>query len=222
MKKNIITLMLFAILIVWSGIMNSQTIATIAGTGGAGSFGGDNGLATSAQLNCPIGVAVDGAGNVFIADNLNHRIRKIDHATNIITTVAGNGTAGYNGDNYAATSAELNFPYSVAIDNSGNLYIADQGNNIIRKVDHSTGYISTIAGNGISGYNGDGISATSAQISNPMCVAIDASLNIYFADYGNNRIRKIDASSGLISTVAGTGSPGFSGDNNSATSAMLN
>lgn len=220
MKKIIILSMLFAI-IGLSNLVNSQNISTIAGTGGAG-FSGDNGIATSAQLNKPMGVTVDGSGNIYIADYYNNRIRKIDYSNNVITTIAGNGTAGFSGDSGIATSAEINTPYSIAIDGSGNVYIADAGNNVIRKVDHSNGIISTFAGNTICGFSGDGVSATLSELSNPMCVAVDGSGNVFIADYGNNRIRKVDVSTGFISTVAGNGTGGFSGDNGAATSAMLN
>src|ERR1035437_9334901 len=219
MKKNIITLMLFAI-IGWSGITNAQNISTIAGTGSP-NYTGDNGIATACTLFNPLSVAVAGNGDIYITDFHNSVIRKIDHATNVITTVAGNGTSGYSGDNNSATSAQLNAPYSIAVDASNILYIADQGNNVIRKVD-ANGIITTFAGTSVSGYNNDGIAATSAQLSSPMGVAVDNSSNVYIADNGNNRIRKVDASTGIISTIAGNGIAGMSGDAGLATSAMLN
>jgi trimeric autotransporter adhesin len=155
-------------------------------------------------------------------DTGNNRIRKVNLSTVVITEVAGNGTAGYLGDSGAATSAELNAPYGVAVDTSGNIYIADTSNNRIRKVTASTGKISTVAGNGTYGYSGDGAAATSAELYLPTGVAVDASDNIYIADFGNNRIRMVTFSTGVISTIAGSGTAGFTGDGNSATAAELN
>ena len=176
-------------------------ISTVAGTGTAG-VSGDGGAATSAKLNFPIGVAVDSSGNIFIADSQNHRIRKVDTSGNL-STVAGT-TIGFSGDGGAATSAQLFPPLSVAVDTSGNLFIADRGNNPIRKVDTS-GNISTVAGSGTGGaFSGDGGLATSARLNFPTGVAVDASGNLFIADRSNDRIRKVDTS-GNISTVAGTG-----------------
>ena len=193
-------------------------ISTVAGTGTAG-FGGDGGPATSAQLNIPRAVAVDSSGNLFIADWGNGRIRKVD-TSGTISTVAGNGTAGFSGDGGPATSAKLNIPRGVAVDSSGNLFIADWSNGRIRKVDTS-GTISTVAGDGTFGFGGDGGPATSAQLSFPTGVAVDSSGNLFIADTANHRIRKVDTS-GTISTVAGNGTAGFSGDGGPATSAKLN
>jgi sugar lactone lactonase YvrE len=197
-------------------VVNSSGIVTqLIGTGVAG-YSGDNGPASSAQLNTPVGVAVDSSGNIYIADYGNHRIRKVSGGT--ITTVAGNGAAGYNGDGIAATSAALYGPRGVAVDSSGNIYIADYYNQRIRKV--SGGTISTVAGNGTGGYNGDGILATNAELNYPYGVAVDSSGNIYIADYYNQRIREV--SGGTITTVAGNGTPGYNGDGIAATSAELN
>src|SRR5437879_1577083 len=194
----------------------SQTINTVAG-GGAG----DGGDATIANLNSPAGVSVDSSGNLYIADLGNERIRKIAAATGIITTVAGNGVLGFAGDGGAATSASLNSPAGVSVDASGNLYIADYANHRIRKVSAATGIITTVAGNGINTFAGDGGAATSASLNSPSGVALDASGNLYIADYFNNRIRKVDAASGIITTVAGNGSFGFAGDGGAATSASV-
>ena len=195
-------------------------INTVAGDGTAG-YAGDGGAATSAELQTPGGVAVDSSGNIYIADTFNYRIRKVTVSTGIITTVAGNGTSGYSGDGGAATSAELGYPSSVAVDGSGNIYIADYTNSRIRKVTVSTGVITTVAGNGTAGYSGDGSSATSAELNYPWGVALDSSGNIYIADTSNSRIRKVNVSTGVITTVAGDGTAGFSGDGGSATSAEL-
>jgi uncharacterized protein (TIGR03437 family) len=190
--------------------VSGGVIATVAG---GGSSLGDNGPATSAQLNSPSGVAVDSAGNLYIADSGNNRIRKV--SSYMIATVAGNGTAGFSGDNGPATSAQLSFPNGVAVDSDGNLYIADTSNSCIREV--SNGMITSVAGNGT--FSGDHGPATSAQLLFPWGVAADSAGNVYIADEGNNRIRKV--SGGVIATVAGSGSYGFSGDNGPATSAQL-
>ena len=198
-------------------VSTAGSITTVAGNGTA-SFSGDNGSATAASLNNPVGVVVDGAGNVYIADAQNNRIRKVS-TTGIITTVAGSGTASYSGDGGAATAASLNYPAGVAFDGIGNLYIADQGNQRIRKVSTS-GIITTVVGNGTFGFGGDGGSATAANLANPASIAIDASGNLYIADSHNNRIRQV-STSGIITTVAGNGFYGFSGDGSAATNASL-
>jgi sugar lactone lactonase YvrE len=194
-------------------------ISTVAGNGTAG-YNGDGVAATSAELNSPTGVAVDGAGNLYIGDKSNNRIRKVTASTGLISTVAGNGTAGYNGDGIAATSAELDSPPRVAVDGAGNLYIADQSNNRVRMVTASTGLISTVAGNGTAGYNSDGIPATSAELNNPYGVAVDGAGDLYISE-NNQRIRKVMASTGFISTVAGNGTGGYNSDGIAATSAEL-
>src|SRR5207244_2987752 len=182
----------------------SGIITTVAGNGSFG-FAGDGGAATSASLNGPAGVALDAGGNLYIADHCNHRIRKVDAATGIITTAAGNGSPAFAGDGGAATSATLNGPVAVALDASGNLYVADQGNHRIRKVAAATGIITTVAGNGINTFAGDGGAAANASLNYPASVALDASGNLYIADPNNNRIRKVAAARGSITTVAGGG-----------------
>jgi hypothetical protein len=201
--------------------VSSGVITTIAGTGTDG-YAGDGGPATSAQLNRPSGVAVDTAGNIYIADYGNSRIRKVDAITGVITTIAGTGTSGYAGDGGPATSAQLNDPRGVAVDTAGKIYIADTSNNRIRKVTGSPGVITTIAGTGTSGYAGDGGPATTARLNYPSGVAVDTAFNIYIADSDNYRIRKVTVSSGVITTIAGTGTDGFAGDGGPATSAQLN
>ncbi|HUA63908.1 MAG TPA: hypothetical protein VML19_34490 [Verrucomicrobiae bacterium] len=193
------------------------TIATIAGNGTAG-FGGDNGTGTSAQLNAPQGVVVDAAGNIYLADTGNSRVRKITPA-GTISTYAGSGTAGFGGDGGAATSAQLNLPIGLALDSGGNLYIADYGNNVVRKVT-SGGTISTVAGNGVQGYSGDGGQATKAAMNGPQAVAVDKAGNLYIADSQNSRIRVVTPA-GTIATVAGTGIAGYTGDGGLATSAQI-
>jgi sugar lactone lactonase YvrE len=196
----------------------SGTITTVAGTG-AQDFSGDGGPATSAEIAGPNGVAVDDAGNVYIADTSNHRVRKVD-ASGTISTVAGTGSADFSGDGGPATSAKINSPSALALDDTGNLYIADQGNNRVRKVD-SSGTITTVVGNGGGGFSGDGGPATSAELANPLGVEVDGSGNLYIGDFYNHRVRKVN-SSGTITTVAGTGTAGFSGDGGPATSAEQN
>jgi len=197
-------------------------ILTRVAGGSSSGYSGDGGLATNAQLNLPGGVAVDGSGNVFIADELNCAIRKVAAATGIITTVAGNGKQGYAGDGGPATSAELGDPYAVAVDGFGNLYIADFSYNVIRRVAAATGIITTVAGNGMQGYAGDGGPATSAELWAPYAVAVDGSGNLYIADFRNNAIREVAAATGIITTVAGNVTFGYSGDGGPAIGAQLN
>ena len=190
-------------------------ITTVAGTGSPG-YTGDNGAATSATLNSPWGLAMDAAGNLYIADAGNSAIRKVSGG--VITTIAGTGTAGFTGDSGAATSATLKGPGGIALDAAGNLYIADFGNNRVRMV--SGGTITTVAGNGAATFAGDNGSATSASLWGPLDVRLDAAGKLYIADRGNNRIRMVTG--GIISTVAGNGTASFGGDNGPATSAQLN
>ena len=196
---------------------STGTITTIAGTGRFG-FRGDGGPAVKADLFNPSGVAVDGAGNLYIADVSNHRIRKVD-STGTITTIAGTGGSGFSGDGGPAVEAKLYNPRGVAVDGAGNLYIAESGNERIRKVD-STGTITTIAGTGERGFSGDGGPAVEAKLYNPRGVAVDGAGNLYISDATNSRIRKVD-STGTITTVAGTGQYGFSGDDGPAPAARL-
>jgi NHL repeat-containing protein len=193
----------------------------VAGNGTPG-FSGDGGAATSAELNGPGGVTVDSAGNLYIPDLNNDRIRKVAASTGTISTVAGNGTQGHGGDGGLATNAELYQPDGVAVDDAGNLFIADTNNHRIRKVAAGTGTISTVAGNGTLGYSGDGGLATSAELYTPYVVVVDIADNLYIADSNNQAIRKVDGDTGTISTVAGNGTLGYSGDGGAATSAELN
>lgn len=198
-------------------VNSAGIISTIAGNGTAG-FGGDGGPATAAQLNSVSGVAVDGTGNIYIADQVNFRIRKVD-VSGMMTTIAGNGTAGYSGDGAAATAAELSYPKRVAVDGAGNVYIADMNNDCIRRV-NTSGIITTFAGNHTPGPAGDGGAATAAQLHKPVGVATDGSGNVYIADANNYRIRKVNTT-GTISTIAGIGTSAYSGDGGPATAAQL-
>jgi gliding motility-associated-like protein len=197
-------------------------ITTIAGNGTQG-FSGDGGLATSAQLNEPRGITLDKFGNLFIADYWNNRVRRVDAITGIITTVAGNGAQDYAGDGGLATTASIYTPNDVAVDNSGNLYIADLNNNCVRKVMKANGIISTVAGIGKTffGFSDDGSLATSAVVPTPFAIAVDKQSNIYIADWFNNRVRKVTASTGIISTIAGNGELGNAGDGGLAVNAQL-
>lgn len=195
-------------------------ITTIAGTPNFPDYGGDGGAATSAWLTNPSGLAFDASGNLHVSDSYNHRIRKIDKTTGVITTVAGNGSPGSTGDGGPATSASLQQPAGITFDSSGNLYIADQENQRIRKVDTS-GNISTVAGNGSKGFSADNVTATTSKLNTPTGVAVDTSGNLYIADSGNHRVRKVVLGTGIITTFAGTGAQGSSGDNGNATSALL-
>ncbi len=195
-------------------------ISTVAGNG-SGGFAGDGSAATAAQLYVPTGITLDPAGNIYIADTYNNRIRKVTAATGLISTIAGNGNAGFSGDSIVATDAELNGPTSVAVDGSGNVYIGDVGNNRVREITMVNGFIHTVAGNGSVGFSGDGAAAVSAQLNGPYGVTLDVSGNVYIADGFNNCIRKVTVSSGLIATVAGKDSAGYSGDNGLATQAKL-
>jgi trimeric autotransporter adhesin len=195
-------------------------ITTVAGNGEY-AFSGDGGPATAASLGETSSVAVDAAGNIYIGDWTNLRIRRVDAATGIITTVAGGGSSASIGDGGPATAAQLWYPEGVSVDAAGNLYIADTGNGRIRKVDAVTKIITTIAGGGTPPAIGDGGPATAASLSYPSGVSVDAAGNLYIADTGNNRIRKVSAATNIISTVAGTGTKGFSGDGGAAISAQL-
>jgi uncharacterized protein (TIGR03437 family) len=197
-------------------ISSSGTISTIAGDG-VYSSSEDGGPAALAELNTPRGVAVDPAGNVYVADTLNYRVRQIN-PSGVINNFAGNGSAGSSGDGSPATSAELTQPQALTADAAGNIYIVDSVNHRVRVV-APNGVITTIAGNGTPGYSGDGGPAASAQLNAPRGVAVDSSGNLYIADFNNNVVRKV--SNGIITTVAGIGSLGFSGDGGPATSAQM-
>jgi uncharacterized protein (TIGR03437 family) len=191
-------------------------ISTFAGTGAAG-FSGDGGPALSAQLNRPSSVSFDSLGTLYISDQFNNRVRKIT-TNGVITTVAGS-TQGFCGNGGPATSACLNGPLDVAVDSSGNVYIAEFGNNDVRKVD-TNGIITSFAGNGSHTYSGDGGPAAAASLAYVESVAVSAAGDLFIADGANNRIRKV--SNGIITTVAGTGQPGWSGDGGAALNAQLN
>jgi sugar lactone lactonase YvrE len=193
-----------------------------AGTG-ALAFGGDGSPATSASIACPVGMAFGPDGALYFADHVNNRVRRID-TSGIITTVAGSGPAGLNqgsfsGDGGPAIEATLQEPYDVAFDRTGKLFIADRDNNRVRMVDLD-GMITTVAGDGKTGFAGDGGPAVAASLNRPLGIAIDAAGNLLIADSGNDRVRKVDLD-GTIGTYLGTGTPGSSGDGGPATDATI-
>ena len=179
-------------------------IETIVGNGDKG-YSGDGGLAVEASLSFPADLYVDSQGNIYIADAGNDRIRRVDASTGIIETVAGNGTAGFSGDGGSAIEASLKYPHSVFLDKDGNIFISDMFNFRIRKVSASTGIIETVAGNGNQGFSGDGGLAINASISTAQEIHLDNKGNIYFADFMNDRVRKVDGTTGIIETIAGNG-----------------
>jgi len=194
-------------------------VTTVAGNGAPGSSG-DGGAATAARLNSPRGIQVAANGDLYIGDRSSNRVRKVIAATGIITTYAGTGIAGYSGDGGLATLAKLRVPQGLHLTATGDLYVADAGNNVIRKITPA-GIITTFAGNGTAGYSGDGGLATAARLTAPEAVHLAPSGDVYVADTGNHVIRSVRAGSGLIATIAGTGTAGFSGDGGAAAGAML-
>jgi hypothetical protein len=209
------------------GALVSGNILPVAGNGKYLDAVVDGIAATAAELYLPSGVTVDGAGNLYIADTLHNRIRMVcASATSatitgtaaactgagIITTIAGNGDTGYTGDGKAASGATLSSPSGVALEGAGNLYIADTGNNVVRKITAATGIITTVAGTGAPGYTADGIAATASGLNGPQSITIDAAGDIFIADTLDQRIRRVDAVSGIITTAAGNGTAGFAGD----------
>ena len=206
-----------------STVRSTVSLRSISGIAGSGSLGynGDGLSATAASLSSLRGVAVDSSGNIYIGDYINNRVRKISASTGLISTIAGIGSLGYNGDGISATSSGLSHPMGVAVDSAGDVYIVDSAQGRIRMVNASTGLISTIAGTGSNSYNSDGIAASSAQLNDPTDVKVDSQGNVFISDVGNERIRKITARSGTISTVAGTGIASYNGDGQSAVSADL-
>ena len=200
--------------------VTTGVISKVVGTTFVPGFSGDGGAASAATLNSPSGVTVDALGNLYIADTLNHLIRKVDPA-GIISTISGSGILGNTGDGGLATTATLDTPKGITLDSYGNLYVADWGNNRVRKIDAVSGNISAFAGSGALGNSGDGGAATLATLSGVTDIAVDVYGNVFIADSLNHSIRKVD-SAGIITTVAGTGVSGFSGDGGLATAATLN
>jgi trimeric autotransporter adhesin len=198
----------------------SGIITTVAGTGER-SFAGDGGPATQAKLSIPEYVALDGNDNVYIADRGNSRIRRVDAKSGVITTVAGIGSAGYSGDGGKATAAKLSYPFGLALDHTGNIFIADTENHCIRRVDVASGVITTVAGNGRQGFSGDGGLATKATFYRPHVVAVDPSGDLIIGDSFNQRVRRVDRRTGIVRTIAGTGEEGHDGDGGDALGAKF-
>ncbi len=206
-------------------INTSGIISTVAGTGKPG-YSGDNGPATDAQLTTPSDVKVDTAGNIYIADFKTNVVRKVNKS-GIITKIAGTGTAGYTGDGGPATAATFDWPAAISLDSAGNLYIADYTNQVIRMINKKD-TVSTVVGAMGGGFSGDGGPATAARLHGPWGITFDSSWNLFITDTYNNRIRKVNKSSGIITTVAGNGHEdsathpgGYSGDGGPATAAAL-
>jgi streptogramin lyase len=181
------------------GIMES-----VVGTGKKG-YSGDGGPAKTATLNQPFHVEVDGRGHLFVAEAENHCVRKVDLKTGVITTVAGSGKKGYSGDGGPATQATFNEPYAVVVDPKGNLFIVDRLNAAVRKVDSSTGTVTTVAGTGKKGFSGDGGPGNKAQLVEPNDCCLDGKGGLLIADVGDWRLRRLDLATGIITTFAGTG-----------------
>jgi hypothetical protein len=198
-------------------------ISTVAGNG-VYAYSGDGGQATAASINRPFALAIDAANNLYIADRYNNAVRKVSAATGIISTIAGTGTAGHTGDGGPATAAQLNMPLTITVDQAGNVYVSHQNNPVIRRIDAVTGIISTFAGTGVRGFGGDGGPATSALFRILGGLATDVAGNVFVSDESNMRIRKIDIATGIINTIAGTGTVpgGYNGDQIPATTARFN
>lgn len=221
MKSTLLKSLFFCTALFFSLQAKLQIITTVAG--GTNGYSGDGGLALTAGVNFPFDVDLDAAGNMYIVQYDNNVVRKVNASTGIITTIAGNGTAGYSGDNGPATQAQLSAPWSAAVDSLGNIYIVDHFNLRVRKVDAITGIITTIAGSGGYSFSGDGGPAIKANLQDPVGAALDASgNNLYITEAAGNRIRKVNLSTGIITTIAGLGGSGYNGDGILATSATLN
>ena len=200
--------------------INKGIIQTVVGTGIEG-YDGDGGLATDALIGEAYGCAFDTENNLYICDGRNHTIRRIDRSTWVITTVAGTGQSGYSGDGGSATMATMDNLYSLAVDTNGDIYIVDRYNSAIRKVDHSSGTITTVAGTGVPGYSGDGGPGTQAQMKEPNDCFLDGSGGLLIADIQDQRIRRLDLKTGIISTFAGNGQKLRDGDGGPSTEASL-
>jgi len=187
------------------------SIYTVVGTGKPG-YSGDGGPAMKAELHDPFDVAIDRAGNLFFSDTMNHCVRRVDARSNVITTVAGNGTKGYSGDGGPATDATMDEPYGIALDAEGNLFIVDRLNACIRRVDRKSKMIRTIAGTGKPGFGGDGGPGDKARLREPNGIALDGRGKLYVADVRDQRVRVLDLNTGTIVTFCGTGEKKEAGD----------
>jgi sugar lactone lactonase YvrE len=196
------------------------TIATVAGADRAGTWG-DGGPAAGAALHAPAGMALSGEGDLFIAERGAHRVRRVLAVSGVIVTAAGTGAPGYAGDNGPAASARFRAPEGVALAPNGDLYVADTGNHVVRRIARATGIVTTVVGTGAPGDAGDGGPGTAAHLRAPRALAFGPAGDLYIADTGNHRVRRVEMESGIITTVAGTGDPGFSGDGGASAEARL-
>jgi sugar lactone lactonase YvrE len=187
-----------------AGLLPGASVRTIAGTGVSG-FSGDGGAGARAQVANPYGLTRGPDGALYFCEVDNHRIRRLDLTSGVISTVAGSGERGYAGDGGAALAAKLNEPYEVRFDGPGNMYFVEMRNNVVRRVDAKTRLISTVAGTGEAGFSGDGGPAAKAQLRQPHSIALDGKGFLYIADIGNHRVRRVNLESGIIETFAGTG-----------------
>jgi sugar lactone lactonase YvrE len=199
----------------------SWIITTAIGTGERG-FAGDGGSAALALLNGPFDIGFDRGGNLYFSDTFNHRIRRVDARTGIITTIAGNGGAGYSGDGGPAAEAAFNEPYGIALDRGGNIYVADRHNHCVRRIDAASGIVTTFAGSGSAGYAGDGGPAAQAGLVEPNGLGFDPEeRHLFIADVADNRVRAVDLALGTIATLAGTGEAAHTGDGGPAEAAAV-
>ena len=214
---SLLILILGAVLLAQS----EPTIGTAVGNGRQGDTG-DGGLAVKATLNMPFDVALDAAGNLYLSDTMNHRVRRVDGKTGVITTVAGTGKNGFSGDGGPATRADLNEPYGIALDLSGNLFLADRLNRRVRRIEGATGIITTVAGDGSKAFSGDAGQANMAGLVEPNGVALDRDGGrLFIADVADHRVRVVDLRTGLISTLAGNGKGSHHGDGVPAAAASI-
>lgn len=204
-----------------SAVAADQQVTTIAGNGSNG-YSGDGNAAVEAGVAQPFGIVVGPDKALYICEVGSHAVRRVDHETGKITTVAGNGQKGYSGNGGLATAAKLNEPYEVRFDGNGNMYFVEMQNHIVRRVDAETGRITLVAGDGTKGFGGDGGAATSARLNRPHSIALDNNQNLYICDIGNHRVRRVDLNTGFISTFAGTGEKKPTPDGAAITGTPLN